>query len=185
MKAWRLMTGMITILIFVAVGMYGCTAYKAARDERSMGTIIDDTAISGKIKYRLLQDDTVKGLDICVYVYYGKVYLVGAVENDNQKSQAIKIAKGVEGVKSVTTYILNKNQVTIGKTVDDTTITAKIKTKMIEDKQIKSTQIEVKTILGHVVLLGVVSSKSDVIRAIRYAKNVENVKKVISYVIVR
>jgi len=185
MKVWRLITGVITIIIFVGIGMYGCTAYKAARDERSMGTIMDDTTLSGKIKYQLLQDDTVKGLDISVYVYYGKVYLVGVVESNSQKSQAIKIAKGIEGVKSVTTYILNKNQVTIGKTLDDTAITAKVKAKMIEDKQMNSTQIEVKTILGQVVLLGVVSSKSDVSKAIRYAKSVENVRKVKSFVIVK
>ncbi len=185
MKTWRLLTGIITIIFFVGIGMYGCTAYKAARDERSMGTIIDDTTISGKIKYQLLRDDTVKGLDISVYVYYGNVYLVGAVKADKQKSQAIRIAKSIEGVKSVKTYLLNKNQSTIGKTVDDTTITAKIKAKMIEDKQMKSTQVEVKTILGHVVLLGVVSSKSDASKAIRYAKSIENVRKVISFLIVK
>lgn len=185
MKVWRLITGVITIIIFVGIGTYGCTAYKAARDERSMGTIMDDTTLSGKIKYQLLKDDTVKGLDISVYVYYGKVYLVGVVESNNQKSQAINIAKSIEGVKSVTTYILNKNQTTIGKTVDDTAITAKVKAKMIEDKQMKSTQIEVKTILGQVVLLGVVSSKSDISKAIGYAKSVENVRKVKSFVIVK
>ena len=186
MKLWRMTTGVIIVASFVGFGMYGCTtAYNAARDERSMGTIMDDSSIAGKIKYELLQDDTVKGLDISVYVYYGKVYLVGAVDSDNQKNKAVKIAKGIEGVKSVTTYILNKNQVTIGKTIDDTAVTAKVKAKMIEDKQMKSTQIEVKTILGHVVLLGVVSSGSDAGKAIRYAKSVENVKEVVSFVVVK
>jgi len=183
MKVWR--TGMVIITIFICIGMNGCTAYKAARDERSVGTFMDDTATLGKIKYQLLQDDTVEGLDISVYVYTGKVYLVGVVERDKQKSQAIKIAKGVEGVKSVTTYILNKNRVTVGKTVDDSAITAKVKAKMIEDKEMKSTQIDVETVLGHVVLLGIVSNKGDLNKAIRYAKSVENVSKVKSFVMVK
>ena len=184
MKIWR--TGMVIITIFICMGMVaGCTAYKAARDERSVGTYMDDTAISGKIKYQLLRDNTVKGLDIAAYVYTGKVYLVGVIERDVQKSRAIAIAKGVEGVKSVSSYILNKNQVTVGKTVDDTAITAKVRTKMIKDKAMKSTQIDVKTILGHVVLLGIVSNSNDLNKAIRYAKSVENVTKVKSFVMVK
>ena len=115
----------------------------------------------------------------------GKVFLVGVVERNNQKNQAIKTAKGIKGTKSVTTYILNKNEATIGKTVDDIAITAQVKAKMIEDKEMKSTQIDVKTILGHVVLLGLVSKKGDLNKAIRYAKSVANVRKVKSFVIVK
>ncbi len=183
MKIWR--TGMIITIIFVSLGMCGCGVYKAARGERSMGTFVDDATIAGKIKYQLLEDDTVEGLDISVYVYMGKAFLVGAVERNSQKSQAIKIAKGIKGTKSVTTYILNKKGATIGKTVDDTAITFKIKTKMIKDKKMKSSQIDVKTVLGHVVLLGLVSNKGDINKAIRYAKSVENVRKVKSFVMVK
>jgi len=185
MKVKYLWIALIIVTILSGFGMFGCTVYEVARDERTAGTILDDETISGKIKYQLLKDDTVKGLDIAVYVFTGEAFLVGAVESDNQKSRAVKIAKSIEGVKSVTTYFLNKNEVTTGKTIDDAAITTKVKTKMITDKEMKSTQIEVKTILGHVVLLGVVSSRKDIDKAIRYAKSVDNVVKVKSFVMVK
>jgi hyperosmotically inducible protein len=66
--------------------------------------------------------------------------------------------------------------------VDDTTITAKVKSKLVEDEDIKSTQIEVKTVFGHVVLLGIVGSHRERDKAIAHAKSVEYVKKVKSFI---
>jgi BON domain len=82
---------------------------------------------------------------------------------------AIAIAKSIKGVTSVSTYLLDKRASTVGKSVDDVAITAKVKARMIKDKEMKATQIRVKTVLGHVVLLGIVGSQKDANKAIRYA----------------
>ena len=176
----------LAVLICLGFALSGCgTAYSAARDERSIGTVIDDKAIEGKIKYELLRDPMVKGLDISVYVFLGKAYLVGIVETDAKKDRAVAIAESVQGVTSVTTYLLDKKASTVGKAVDDVTISAKIKAKMIGDKEMKATQVSVKTVLGHVVLLGIVGSQKDANKAVQYAKGVENVQKVKSFIRVK
>lgn len=173
---------MLAVLAFAC--LMGCTTiYGAARDERSIGKIADDKKIALDIKYRLIRDKTVKGLDVSVYCFLGKTYLVGALEKDKQRQRAVEIARGVKGVKSVTTYFLDKSKITIGKTVDDSAITVKVKAKLIGDKEMKATQIKVKTILGHVVLLGVVGRKKDIDKAIKHAQGVYNVKKVKSFII--
>ena len=75
-STFRLMS-FIFLFFFVLPIFSGCgTAYKAARDERSMGAIIDDKNIEGKIKYRFLDSDVIKGFDISVYSFTGKVFLV-------------------------------------------------------------------------------------------------------------
>jgi len=161
----------------------GCgTAYKTARDERSLGTIIDDKKIETKIKTEMIKDKVIKALDISVYCFKGTVFLVGLIEQDAQKDRVIQLAKGVDGVKSIETYILHKGEDrSIGKSVDDVVITAKVKAKLIGDKKMKSTQVEVKTIKGHVVLLGIISTKKEIKKAIAYAKQVEGVQKVKSF----
>jgi hyperosmotically inducible periplasmic protein len=185
MKVVKLLATILVLTFMVSHGIIGCTVYDAARDERSIGTFIDDKAIAGKIKYTLLRDDTVKGLDIAVYVYDRKVFLVGVVEKSAQKSEAVKIAKNTKWVDSVTTYLLNKSDSSIGKSVDDTAITTKIKARMINDMAMKATQVKVRTIFGHVVLLGVVGSRLDMDKAIKYAKGVENVREVKSFIMVK
>jgi hyperosmotically inducible protein len=186
MRKGHLVFVSLFIVLTMAISM-GCgTIYKTARDERSMGTIMDDKTIEGKIKKRMIDDELVKALDISVYCFTGKVFLVGLVEKSAQKTKAVQIAKGVEGVKSVRTYILEKGKDrTTGKSVADAKITAKVKARLIGDMDLKATQIEVKTLKGHVVLLGIVLAKQDINKAIAHAKKVEGVRKVKSFVMTK
>ncbi len=186
MKSSRHFFSFVLLIVMTLFFANGCgTVYSTARDERSLGTVLDDKKIAGKIKYALFQDKVVKGLDISVYAFTGKVYLVGVVETGVQKNRALNIARRTEGVKSVTTYLLSKSAASVGKTVDDTAITAKVKTKLIADKEMKATQVNVKTIFGNVVLLGVVGSQKDAGKAVQYARSVKHVKSVKSFLLVR
>jgi len=174
---------LLTVMALV-LACNGCGVYSAARDERSVGAIVDDKGIESAVKYELLRDPLVKGLDIAVYAFRGGVYLVGVIESDAQQARATTIAKTQKGVRAVQTYLLDKKKTTWGKAVDDTVITAEVKTRLIKDTRIKSTQVEVKTILGHVVLLGIVSTQQMADLAVSHARGVENVKAVKSFVVV-
>jgi len=169
----------------LALACSGCgTVYSAARDQRSVGTIADDKGIESAIKYELLRDEIVKGLDIAVYAFRGNVFLVGVIERQIQQSRAVAIAKAQQGVREVQTYLLEKQKASLGRFFDDTAITAGVKAKLIKDTRIKSTQIEVKTILGHVVLLGLTASRQMADLAVAHARSVENVQAVKSFMIV-
>jgi osmotically-inducible protein OsmY len=65
-----------------------------------------------------------------------------------------------------------------GEYVDDTVITAKVKTAILGESTLKSTEINVETFKGTVQLSGFVNSQSDVNKAIVVAKNVKGVKSV-------
>jgi hyperosmotically inducible protein len=71
------------------------------------GKPVSDDFISDTIRQKLAADQIVKGGAIEVIVKDGAVVLKGSVEEDRQKSKAEKIAKKVNGVKSV------ENQLTI------------------------------------------------------------------------
>lgn len=176
----------VILLTAMALGLAcnACGVYSAARDERTVGTIVDDKGIETAVKYELLRDPLVKGLDIAVYAFRGSVYLVGVIETEAQQARATAIAKAQKGVRAVQTYLLDKKKTTWGKAVDDTVITAEVKARLIKDTRIKSTQVEVKTILGHVVLLGIVSTQQMADLAVAHARGVENVRAVKSFMIV-
>ena len=66
---------------------------------------VTDDFISDTIRQKLAADTIVKGGAINVDVKNGVVTLSGNVEDDKQKSKAEKIAKKVNGVKTVTNEI--------------------------------------------------------------------------------
>ena len=77
-------------------------------------------------------------------------------------------------------YYIGKDPRTVGEIADDAAITAKVKTRLFEAKDIKSLNINVDTFLKKVTLKGQVRSEKEKERAIRIAQGVPGVKKVIS-----
>lgn len=69
---------------------------------------------------------------------------------------------------------------TLGTQIDDATITAKIKLKLIKDPITKARKIDVDTVNGVVTLTGVVENEKEIKRAIEIAKSVEGVRKVVN-----
>jgi osmotically-inducible protein OsmY len=65
-----------------------------------------------------------------------------------------------------------------GQYVDDTTLTAKVKTAIFEDPSLKSSEINVESFKGRVQLSGFVSSEANITQAVHIAKNVKGVESV-------
>lgn len=70
---------------------------------------VDDAAITARVKAMLLQDESVKGLDVNVETHKGTVRLGGWVNNPMQIALAERIARGVEGVTGVKNDLLNEH----------------------------------------------------------------------------
>lgn len=67
---------------------------------------------------------------------------------------------------------------TTGAAVDDSVITAKVKSALIADDDVKGLDINVRTRRGEVVLTGMADNQNQVERAVQIASNVEGVKTV-------
>ncbi len=66
-----------------------------------VGNFMDDSAITAKVKAALVDHDNIKSTDISVETNQKVVTLSGFVESQAQAEAAVKVAKGVEGVTSV------------------------------------------------------------------------------------
>ncbi|MGZ5083824.1 MAG: BON domain-containing protein [Usitatibacter sp.] len=65
-----------------------------------------------------------------------------------------------------------------GEYFDDTVITTKVKTAILEEPTLKSSEINVETFKGAVQLSGFVSSRDDIAKAVQVARNVKGVASV-------
>ncbi|MFC1868193.1 BON domain-containing protein [Thermodesulfobacteriota bacterium] len=169
-------------ILFISFLGSGCgTAYKAVVDERNIRTQAQDEKIEMAIRKKIADSDRVKFFDISTYCFYGNVYLVGEYDTSSQKSEAVKLAKKVEGVRSVTEYFLQKKKGDLCGTGDNLGIVAKVKAKLIKDKAIWSTNVKVKGVQCNIVLLGLVGSQNEINKAVLHARSVPGVRKVKSF----
>ena len=72
-----------------------------AAAKTTVGTEIDDTVVTTKVKSALLADADIKSFDLKVETRKGAVQLSGFVDNQAQIDQAVELARKVEGVANV------------------------------------------------------------------------------------
>lgn len=155
----------------------GCgTIYKAAVDERDLGTFVDDGRIESSVRARFIHDSIVLLRDVSVNSYLGTVYLVGEFESDQQKMRARKLAFEVGGVRRVTIVPFPKRDDAACGTADDLALYARIKARLVEDQDIWSTQVDVKTVQCNAVVLGLVKSQRDADAIMRHVNAVDGVR---------
>ena len=143
MKPRYLFSFLVLITLFVLSGC-GVAAvdgtathgvYKGATDERSIGTIFNDSVISTTAKSRMISDEFVKARYIDVAVLNGVVYLTGIVESSAQKRMAADIARGVEGVRRIENQLAVEKSI-VGQAAYDAMLKGKIKAELLKDPDI-------------------------------------------------
>ena len=160
----------------VAGGATG--GYKAATDERTVGDMWDDSAITSKIKTALVKDPDVQARKIDVDTVEGNVVLTGVVPTSTEANKAAKIAKSIPGVKKVTNN-LQVGSRSFGQAMDDKVIGTRIKSKLVSEPEIRSLNIDVDVNLGVVTLTGIVENLKQKERVIAIARTTAGTQKII------
>ena len=88
----------ILVLIIVLAWAWGCGS--TAKTEGT-GEYIDDSVITSKVKAAIFNDPALKVNEINVETFKGVVQLSGFVRSQADIDQAVKVARGIAGVKSV------------------------------------------------------------------------------------
>lgn len=154
----------------------GCAA---TRTQRAPGEAIDDGIVTSSVKAALIANPDTKARHIDVGTFRGVVQLNGFVGSTVEKAAAETTAGKVNGVKAVRNNLqVNASTSTVGEVIDDTWITAKVKTALIADPIAKAHQIEVNTKDAVVQLGGFVDSAAEKTRAGEVTAAVEHVKSV-------
>ncbi len=178
------------VALIASTAVLSAAACSATRTQRAPGEQVDDAVVLTSVKSALVSDKVTDAGDINVDVNRGVVKLSGFVDNPDQKSQAATVARQVDGVKSVQNDIAVKKGdegSTAGEVIDDSILTAKVKTALIANSETKAHQINVETNQGVVQLSGFVddaaakSAATDVAKSVTGVKDVKNELSVKSY----
>ncbi len=169
------------LMVLLGLGLTGCgtvlsQTYGAATEERTVGEIVDDTAIVAKIKKGYAEASR-ESLLLTVFCQQGLVVLAGAVEDPKVIERSVSIARGVSGVRKVETYFQPRQPAP----VNDFAISTKVKAKIVGDRNLRLSQFDLTTVAGHVVLTGVVDRQEKIDQVIRYAREVDGVVAVKSF----
>lgn len=172
-----------TLAAVMSISMVACSKTDSATDAPApnitVGTEIDDSVITTRVKSALLDNVDIKSFDLKVETRKGEVMLTGFVDNPSQIDRALAITQGISGVKSVDNKInLKGSSTSIGNKIDDGVITAKVKAALLADTSVKSVDIAVITRKGEVHLSGFVNNQGQMERAQEVARVVEGVNSV-------
>ncbi|WP_296494821.1 BON domain-containing protein [Rhodoferax sp.] len=163
--------------------MAGCSKVeepaRAPAAETTLGTEVDDSLLTTRVKAALLDNIDIKSLDLKVETRKGEVMLSGFVDNQSQVDQALSITRTVPGVVTANNSISLKGEpTTIGTKIDDGIITAQVKAALMADDGIKSADIAAVTRDGVVQLSGFVNNQLQIDRALILAGSVKGVSRV-------
>ncbi|HIC1893830.1 TPA: molecular chaperone OsmY [Citrobacter freundii] len=145
-----------------------------------VGNFMDDSTITAKVKAALVDHDSIKSTNISVKTDQKVVTLSGFVESQAQAEEAVKVAKGVEGVTSVSDklHVRDSKETSVKGYAGDTAITSEVKAKLLADDIVPSRKVKVETTDGVVQLSGTVESQAQSDRAESIAKAIDGVKSV-------
>lgn len=82
----------------------GCAV---VRDQQTVGSYVDDTTITTRVKAKFAEDQTVSAMAIGVETMKGVVQLSGFAKSADERNVAERLARSVPGVQAV------KNDITI------------------------------------------------------------------------
>lgn len=145
-----------------------------------VGNFMDDSTITAKVKAALVDHESIKSTDISVKTEQKVVTLSGFVESQAQAEEAVKVAKQVEGVSSVSDklHVRDAKEQSVKGYAGDAVTTSEIKAKLLADDIVPSRTVKVETTDGVVQLSGSVKNQAQSDRAESIAKAIDGVKSV-------
>ena len=123
--------------------------------------------------------------DLDATVYDGRVLLTGRVPKEEWRQEAVKLAWKADGVKEVYDEIQVGPDTHFMDEARDTVISTRLRNDLVFDKYIKSINYTVRTADGVVYVIGTARSQQELNRVTDYARNIPNVRRVVSYVRIR
>ena len=165
-----------------SVGVFG-SGVSVAFDPRTVGMQIDDSIMQKNLMGRLALTEKKYLISLGVKVLDGNIFLSGKVDEPEEKLKIIKLAWETKGVRSVKSAINIKGQTNFKNTAKDILITSQLRTAMIFNKSIRSSNYNIDTINGKTYIFGIAITKDEKKAVINETKNIYGLKEIIPSII--
>ena len=163
-------------------GLFG-TGVSVALDPRTVGTQIDDSIMQKSLSARIITRDKKYFLSVKSKVLDGRIFLTGKVDNPEEKLQLTKLAWEIKGVRSVRNDIKIKEEFKFKQSAKDVLITSQLRTALILNKNIKSTNYQIDTYKKKIYVYGIALTLEEKDLVVSEAKEIVDVEDVISSII--
>ena len=163
-------------------GLFG-TGVSIAIDPRSLGTQIDDNIMQKNLKARLMLEEKKYLLSINSKVLDGRIFITGKVDNPEEKLKITKMAWETKGVRSVRNNIIIKKEFNFKQSAADLLITSQLRTALVLNKNIKSTNYNIDTYKKKIYIYGIAQTKEEQKEVIKEGKSITNVETVIASIL--
>jgi len=163
-------------------GLFG-TGVSVALDPRSVGTQIDDSIMQKNLSARIVLLDKKHFLTVKTKVLDGRIFLTGKVDNPEDKLKLTKMAWETVGVRSVRNDIKVKEDFNFQQSAKDLLITSQLRTALIMNKEIKSTNYQIDTYKNKIYIYGIAITSDEKDKVIEEAKQILDVQDVIASIL--
>lgn len=186
--AVALSAGLLLLTACTPAGMAvggAASAGVAASEERGIRGAANDALIRVEINEAWINEDFNTFNRLNLQIYEGRVLLSGRVPDQARADEAVRLAWKPEGVREV----INEIEIAEGGGLDDfandALINARLDSDLLFDGEVDSINYSTRSVGGTVYLLGVAQDRAELDRVFRIARDVPNVKRVISHVIMK
>ena len=148
--------------------------------ERTAGAVVEDQSIETKIAVNLRSSEPdFRQANVQVVSHNGVVLLIGQVGSENLKSRATEIsAEASTKIKRIHNELEVAGQTSLISRSNDTWIATKVRTLMLANSEIPSSQVRVIAENGAIFLMGLIN-QAEGDNAANLARNVSGVTKVV------
>jgi osmotically-inducible protein OsmY len=179
-----LISGCVGIPIAGLIGG-SAIAIDLSRDNRSVGTYLNDNVLEAKISNEIRSDETLSSSQINVSptIINGVILLTGEAPNRTHIDRILDIAKSFKNTRKVINRIELAGKSTLASRANDSWITMEVKTALFHSEKVDHLRIKVVTERAHVYLMGLVSAEEAdaAAQAARSINGVARVVKVFEY----
>lgn len=159
----------------------GSGVVETAMDERTTEQQMLDSIIAGHAQAELYKHKEIRANQIVTYAYFNKLYLVGEYDSQEQLRKIYECMDKVENKQCVISHLYLKPEKDEQTYLERQAMYTELKAQLLADFEVTSSPIDVEIVQGDIILLGVISDKTERDKIMAHALDTNGVNRVISY----
>ena len=156
--------------------------YTLVTEHRSPEQLARDAAIGAAAHKYWADASSDLARDAEATVYDGELLITGIVPNQAMKDKAEELARQIDGIKKIDNRIQVGQPTNLSQDARDNYASNALRTKLLADGSVRSSNFTVHTLNGIVYILGYARNAAERDLVLSYARNISNVDRVESFI---
>jgi osmotically-inducible protein OsmY len=166
---------------FALLLLTGCVGIQFNPQERSLSNALDDFNIQTELNARLIGESGALFANVNSSVIEGRVHLTGTVPATEDRLKVTRMAWVIPAVREVINDIEVTSDVGLLDAARDHWITARLRTLILSDRDIRDSNYTIDTENGIIYVLGIAQDQDEIERVLYHARSVPEARRVVNY----